>query len=75
MPLWPRTKQCGGFSGHRPGPQCATLLDAVAERIRTLSAIVDGRVAELQASKQALVPAMDECIQQRKMLNAYGKSR
>jgi hypothetical protein len=62
------------FSGYQPGPQLREVLDRVAERIRMLSAAVDRRFVELQASRQALMPQVDECIQQRRMLSAYGKS-
>ena len=62
------------FSGCQPGPQLREVLDRVADRIRALSSIVDRRFAELQASKQALMPEVDEHIQQRRMLHAYGKS-
>jgi hypothetical protein len=62
------------FSGCQPGPQLREVLDGVADRIRTLAAIVERRFVELQASKQALTPEVDECIQQRRMLHAYGKS-
>lgn len=63
------------FSGHHPGPQLRDILDRVTQRIRDLSAIIDRRVADLQTRKQALLPEVDVCIQQRRMLHAYGKSR
>jgi hypothetical protein len=62
-------------SGYRPGPPLRDILDRVTARIRELSAIIDRRVAVLEARKQALLPEVDECIQQRRMLHAYGKSR
>jgi hypothetical protein len=62
------------FSGCQPGPQLREVLDSVADRIRALAALVDRRFVELQSSKQALMPEVDECIQQRRMLHAYGKS-
>ncbi len=62
------------FSGYQPGPPLREVLAGVADRIRALSGIVDRRFVELQASKQALMPEVDECIQQRRMLHAYGKS-
>jgi hypothetical protein len=62
------------FSGCQPGPQLREALDRVADRIRALSATVDRRFVEVQTSKQALMPEVDECILQRRMLHAYGKS-
>ena len=62
------------FSGCQPGPQLREALNCVADRIRMLSALVDRRFIELQASRRALMPQVDECIQQRRMLHAYGKS-
>jgi hypothetical protein len=62
------------LSGREPGPQLRQVLDYLTERIRTLAVLVDRRVVDLQTRKQALLPEVDECIQQRRMLHAYGKS-
>jgi hypothetical protein len=47
----------------------------VTERIQALAALVDRRVVDLQARKQALLPEVDECIQQRRMLHAYANTK
>ncbi len=62
-------------SGRQPGPLLREALDSVTERIRALAALVDQLVADLEARKQALLPGVDECIQQRRMLHAYAKSK
>lgn len=62
-------------AGGQPGPELRAVLDRVTGRIRELAAVVDQRVAHLQNRKQNLLPKVDECIQQRKMLHAYAKGR
>ena len=59
-------------AGLHPGPALRVLLDQVAQRIATLTVAVQQRVADLQASKQQLLPAIDTFIQKRRMLQAYG---
>jgi hypothetical protein len=63
------------FGGRSPGDELRGLLDGVAERIRTLATHVDLQMQELQTRRQNLMPEMDEFIQQRRMLHAYGKRR
>jgi hypothetical protein len=70
-----KDKSAWHASGRQPGPQLREALDGVTERIRSLAALVDRRVADLQARKKALLPEVDQCIQQRRMLHAYAKSQ
>ena len=70
-----KDKSAWHTSGRQPGPRLREALDGVTERIGSLAALVDRRVADLQARKKALLPDVDECIQQRRMLHAYGKSK
>lgn len=63
-------------SARRPaGPHLQAALDGVTARIATLAAAVDRRIADIQTRKQAMTPRIDACIQERRMLHAYGKSR
>jgi hypothetical protein len=63
------------FSERKAGPELSGVMAQLAERIQKLAALVDRRVDELQSSQRALLPEVDQCIQHRRMLHAYGKSR
>jgi hypothetical protein len=58
-------------SGRKPGAELHDLLEAIKIKIQALTAAIDRRSAELIAQKQRLLPAMDQFIRQRQMLNRY----
>ena len=66
-------KEAWRRSGQQPGPELHALLERLAERLGTLAARVNRYVADLEARKTRLMPEIDELIQSRRMLQAYGK--
>lgn len=57
-----------------PGPALREMLDQIAAAIQALTDCVDRRIAQTEARKRALLPDMDDVIQQRRMLQAYRQS-
>jgi hypothetical protein len=66
-------KEAWRRSGQRPSPELAALLERLAERIAGLAARVNRHAADLEAHRNRLVPELDELIQNRRMLQAYGQ--
>ena len=60
-------------SGRQPGPELRALWERLAARINTLEAGVARHMANIEAGKKQLLPAIDTLIQKRRMLQAYGK--
>jgi hypothetical protein len=60
-------------AGQIPGTELKTLVDCLADRLRTLAEFIQRHVADIQARKEQLLPEVDGFIQQRRMLEAYGK--
>jgi hypothetical protein len=56
-----------------PGPELQAVLERVAASLATLAAGVQRHVADLEARRAQLVPEIDDFIQKRRMLQAYGK--
>ncbi|HWY87178.1 MAG TPA: hypothetical protein VNX28_10660 [Gemmataceae bacterium] len=57
----------------QPGPELRAVLERVAARLATLAAGVQRHVADLEARRAQLLPEIDDFIQKRRMLQAYGK--
>jgi hypothetical protein len=60
-------------SEQSPGAELSALLGRLAESIRTLADGVNALVGDVKARKEELLPEIDEFIQKRRMLQAYGK--
>jgi hypothetical protein len=57
----------------RPGSELSALLERLAEKLGTMAAGVNRHVADIEARKDRLLPQIDELIQKRRMLRAYGQ--
>jgi hypothetical protein len=58
--------------GPRPG-EVSALVDQVAHRLTSLAQSIDRHVRVLQERRDKMLPEIDEFIQRRRMLEAYGK--
>jgi hypothetical protein len=56
-----------------PGPELRAVLERVAASIGTLASGIQRHVADLEARRTQLLPEIDDFIQKRRMLQAYGK--
>jgi hypothetical protein len=66
-------KEAWRRSERRPGSELGALLERLAEKLGTMAAGINRHVADIEARKDRLLPQIDELIQKRRMLRAYGQ--
>jgi hypothetical protein len=66
-------KSAWRLAEQQPGPELRAVLERVAASLATLAAGVQRHVAVLEARRAQLLPEIDDFIQKRRMLQAYGK--
>jgi hypothetical protein len=59
-------------SGPRPG-EVSALVDQIARQLTSLAQSINRHVSLLQERRDKMLPEIDEFIQRRRMLEAYGK--
>ena len=68
-------KQAWQQSGRSPSILLSSILDKLAQQIRTLGDLIDERIAVLNKKRLQMMPEVDGIIQQRRILNAYHHTR